>query len=242
MKWMCLLMFGTVGLCAFAGGLGWGFKRWKLSREGVKTTGLVVDTSESLSSNNDRGQSYKSTAYYPEVEFTTPDGQKHHFRGSTGSGSPEYEKGQRVSLIYSRTDPANAQLAEFEQFWLGPAAITLFGFLFLCGGIGGFFLVSDSDHTFGPAFEATMARAQLYEGKRGVALPAIVKLVRQDHGKYVLVCSGGVPGAASRDFSTELAFDPGQGVVGKSVTVYADPQNAASYYVHVEPLFGGGKF
>jgi hypothetical protein len=234
MKWLCLALFGSVGLTAFACGLGWGFKRWKLVSTGVKTFGTVADIIE------DSGG--RSRSFYPHVQFTTPDGVVRKFKGSTGSSSASYETGQRVAVVYNRANPDDAQIADFEQFWLGPVCVSIFGFLFLAAGIGGFFLVQDSDRTFGPAFEAKMAEVDLISGGRGIKLPAVVTRVRaidaKDGKTYVIVCRGGAPGGASREFeSAPLAFDPGPSVVGKPVAVYADPTDAKRYAVQVELLF-----
>ena len=75
--------------------------------------------------------------FYPIVEFKTDAGIKIRFRGSTGMVySPNYQKGQLVKVIYSRQDPWNAKIDNFEQLWLGPVSIGLFGLITL----GAFFL------------------------------------------------------------------------------------------------------
>jgi hypothetical protein len=69
-------------------------------------------------------------------------------------------------------------------------------------------------------------------------LSAVVRSVSKKGSQYVILCSGGAPGAEPREFSSApLGFDPGNAVIGKPVTVYADPTNPNVYYVHVEPLF-----
>jgi hypothetical protein len=237
-------MFGSVGLTLFLVGVVWGAKRFSLMREGVKTTGSVVEVSQSDSTETRGTRTYKTTSYYPVVKFEAADGKSYRFRGSTGSAAPEYEPGTKVDVVYRRENPADAQIVDFEQFWLGPLAVGLFGFLFLVSGIGGFFLVADSDKTFGPAFEEKMARADLYDGKRGIPLPATVREIKKLAGgkaRYVLACRGGASGGAERDFSSApLSFDPGSAVIGKPVTVYMDPDDPERYYVDVAPLFGGG--
>ncbi|MBX7228392.1 MAG: DUF3592 domain-containing protein [Burkholderiaceae bacterium] len=145
MKWMCLLLFGGLGLIIFVIGVGWGYKRLELYNNGVKTTGTVVEITHSTSSDS-KGR--LSTSYYAIVEFTTPDEKNYKFRGSTGSSAQEYFEGEQVDLIYNPARPSDAQIADFSQFWLGPLGITIFGFVFLVLGVGGFMLISDSDKTF----------------------------------------------------------------------------------------------
>ncbi len=242
MKWTCLLLFGAFGLAAFVAGIAWGAKRIALIRGGLRTKGSVVEIYESTSTSNENGRSVSSTSYYPVVEFTAKDGRNYRFRGSTGSGAAEYEKGAVVNIVYDPANPSVAQITDFEQFWLGPLCISLFGFLFLVAGIGGFFLIAESDRTFGPEFEQRMAYAELYEGKLGIRLDAAVSEIRKLPGRdapsYVIVCSGGAPGGTPRDFmSAPLGFDPGSQIVGRKVEVYVDPRDAGRYYVHVKALF-----
>lgn len=240
MKWLALALFGTFGLSCFVGGLMWGMKRYKLMKEGVRTSGAVVELEESRSTSKEDGRTVESLAYYPVVEFAVS-GKTYRFRGSTGSGVPAYEVGAQVAVVYSPANPHDAQVADFEQFWLGPVVIGIFGFIFLVAGIGSFFFIADSDKAFGPEFEARMARDELFEMKQGVPLEATVKEVRQEGSGWLLVCRGGMPNAAKRDFQTMLAIDPGRGIVGKTVTVYADPRDAERYFVHVEPLLQAGR-
>lgn len=117
------------GLACTIGGFAWGFSRWKLRRNGTRTMGTVVLISTSGMTTD--------KAYYPVVEFKTDTGDKIKFRGSTGMAySPAYQQGQLVKVIYSRQDPWNAKIDNFEQFWLGPVSIGLFGLI----ALGAFFL------------------------------------------------------------------------------------------------------
>lgn len=119
MPWPFLLILGLA--CTF-GGAAWCLKRWKLRREAVRTEGIVIELSV--------GVDIPQTSW-PIIEFTAEAGQTIRFRGSTGSTSSPYRPGQLVSVIYSRKNPSNAQIDNFEQFWLGPVSIVLFGLITL---------------------------------------------------------------------------------------------------------------
>jgi hypothetical protein len=236
MKWVCLLAFGGVGLGALAAGLIWGSKRFQLHKNGVPVKGVVVELARSSSTETVDGRTRRTTSIYPLVEFTPADGRPRRFQGSTGSSSPDYAVGQSVDVIYHREDPDQAQLADFTQFWLGPAAITVFGLFFLVFGFAGFFLIDGSDRTFGPAFHARMNRGRLYELKKGLKLKGVVREVEHEDGEWMLLVEASVPGGAPSVFLAPVAFDPGR-VQGKPVEVYVDPQDKDAYYVHVDPLF-----
>ena len=119
----------TFGLACTIGGFAWGFTRWRLRRNGGRAMGTVVDFLIS--------GLMADKAFYPVVEFKTDTGVKIRFRGSTGMAyGPAYQKGQIVKVIYSRQDPWKAKIDNFEQLWLGPVSIGLFGLI----ALGAFFL------------------------------------------------------------------------------------------------------
>jgi hypothetical protein len=120
MERLFIVMFGlTCTIC----GAAWGLTRWRLRRNGVRTMGMIVGLS--------RSGAVRPTLT-PIVEFKTDAGHAIKFRGSTGQrGSSPYEQGQHVNVIYSRDDPGNAQIDNFEQFWLGPVSVGFFGLIVL---------------------------------------------------------------------------------------------------------------
>ncbi|PKM42401.1 MAG: hypothetical protein CVV05_18445 [Gammaproteobacteria bacterium HGW-Gammaproteobacteria-1] len=121
MQRLFILMFCLA--CTIVGVV-WGFNRWKLRRNGVRTMGTVVDISVSGITTE--------KAFYPVVEFKTDTGNKIRFRGTTGTAySPSYQQGQLVKVIYSQQEPWNAKIDNFEQLWLGPVSIGLFGLIAL---------------------------------------------------------------------------------------------------------------
>lgn len=113
----------TVGLTCTICGAAWGLKRWRLRRNGARAMGVVVGLSRS---------GVVQPSLTPIVEFKTDAGDAVRFRGSTGQrGSSPYQQGQHVQVVYSRQNPWNAQIDNFEQFWLGPVGVGLFGVIVL---------------------------------------------------------------------------------------------------------------
>jgi hypothetical protein len=238
-KWVALAMFGGVGLIAFIAGCAWGYQRFMLYRDGVTAQGIVVENTQTRSRDSD---GHTSVSYYPVVEFTAQGGARHRFTGSTGSSVADYEAGAKVSVRYDPQNPSQAQITDFTQFWLGPLGVGLFGFLFLVGGIGAFFLIRVSDEAFGPQFQRKMDAVQLSVGKQGIRLEGQVDSVRKQAGRaseeYVVVCRATLPGGiAQQKFDAEpIFFNPGPWIVGKSVEIYVDPRNKERYAVMLDPL------
>lgn len=146
MKWLALLLFGSVGLTLFIWGIVWGVQRLRLMLGGVRTNGSVVELFEAPG------------ASYPVVEFAASDGKTYRFRGSTGSNTPDYQVGAGVGLVYRSDNPSDAQIVDFAKFWLGPVGVRLIGFVFLVAGFISFNLFSSADDIFGPAFKERVAR------------------------------------------------------------------------------------
>lgn len=152
MKWAALLGFGGIGLIALISGLTWGWNRYALSSNGLRAQGRVVENHKSVSTTDSppgggsSGQirnKYTYVSYYPVVEFVTENGETIRFRGSTGSGVPDYEPGTPVEVIYDPAEPHSAQMTAFSQRWLGPLVVTCAGLVLIFMGIGGFFLIGE---------------------------------------------------------------------------------------------------
>ena len=235
MKWMVLFLFGGLGLTALIGGLMWGSKRVALFRNGLPATGKVVETYRSSSTGDD---DHTSVSYYPVVEFQTPDGQTHRFKGSTGSSTPDFETGAAVNLRYNPKNPSEAQLVNFSQFWLGPVVITAAGLIAMFLGVGSFFMMGGSDKGMDAARTA-MERQFLSARADAVRIEGRIKDVREkEKGKYVFVCAGLKPGAGFEDEfeSDTFNFNPGIEFTGRPVEIYLDPYNKGGYSVELGSL------
>jgi hypothetical protein len=155
MKWMSLLVFGGLGLFALIAGIAWGLKRSELIWNGLQAEGVVVDNYKSVSASveDEKARTGPKIAYYPVVEFKPEHGTTIRFRGSTGSGVPDYETGAVVRVVYRRENPAQVQILSFSQFWLGPLVVTIAGLLCFSMGTGAFFLIGQSDRSMQAAQE-----------------------------------------------------------------------------------------
>jgi len=72
--------------------------------------------------------------FYPVVDFTADDGHRRTVQMSVGSSSPEYEKGNEVTVLYDPQHPLDARIKSFggEAInWILPAITGILGLAFL---------------------------------------------------------------------------------------------------------------
>ena len=72
--------------------------------------------------------------YYPVVEFTADDGRRRSVQMDTGSSSPEYEKGNEVTVRYDPAHPLQARIDSFGSsalMWILPGITGILGLAFL---------------------------------------------------------------------------------------------------------------
>jgi len=125
MKWAMLLIFGTLGLAVLFAGTKWGLESYPLIRDNVSTQGVVVEEFA------DKTGKTSEVVYFPVVEFLTSGSVKVRFRSVIGStGSPEYEAGTTVDVLYDPRNPANARIGSFKQLWSGPLTTGGLGLIF----------------------------------------------------------------------------------------------------------------
>jgi len=85
----------------FSGIAAWMFyQQYSLEQTGIRVEGVVTGMVES--SDND------GTTYAPIVQFSTPGGRTYEFQSDTYSSPPQYEIGERVSVLYPPADPRKA--------------------------------------------------------------------------------------------------------------------------------------
>ena len=119
--------FLIAGLITFAVGLG--FAAWTsafLARS-TSTTGKVVHLDEQIDSENN------SVNYAAVFSFVAEDGKPYTIRSGVATNPPGFEEGQDVSVLYIKSNPANAKLNAFWQLWFATVlccALGVFHILF----------------------------------------------------------------------------------------------------------------
>jgi hypothetical protein len=126
MRWAVLLIFGTIGLAALAGGTIWGLEVYPVFRDNVSARGTVVEAGAEKSVAAPPGTSS------PLVEFTTAGGVKVRFRARTGwESSSGHEVGDEVDVLYDPRNPDDARIGSVGQLWAGPLTTGGLGLLLL---------------------------------------------------------------------------------------------------------------
>ncbi len=72
--------------------------------------------------------------YFPVVDFTASDGRRRSVQLITGSDSPEYEKGDEVTVMYDPQHPLDARIKSFgssAMLWILPVITGILGVCFL---------------------------------------------------------------------------------------------------------------
>jgi hypothetical protein len=95
--------------------------------------------------------------YYPVVDFKAEDGRRRTVQMSVGSDSPEYEKGNEVTVLYDPQHPLDANIKSFASaalLWILPAITGILGLSFLTAVIAVRVVMFRSDH---PAIQTPSA-------------------------------------------------------------------------------------
>ncbi len=120
------VLFGLPGLALLAGALVTGFNAARFHFSAEHAQGTVVGNTY-ISRSDRRG------SYHPRVEFSTPDGQRHKFVGSTGRSPAAFSEGDQVPVLYDPKQPEHAGIDTWFQLYSVP---------FICFVLGGAFALA----------------------------------------------------------------------------------------------------
>lgn len=213
------IIFGIVGviLLGTSGSLTVG--SLELTANGLRAEGTVVRLQRRYTRNSDGHGRY---VYRPMVQFRTEAGEDLEFRGSTGTGSPAYRRGERVTVLYLPQSPQDAKIDSFGDLWGGPLITFIVGLVFTAIA-GGFWVVR-------------ARRRQLEEWMRanGKPVEADYTGVQRDTSFRVNGRSAWRITAQWQDTaegklhifrSKRLWFDPERFIAGDRIAVRIDPRN-----------------
>ncbi|MEE1925812.1 DUF3592 domain-containing protein [Pseudomonas sp. 148P] len=191
----------------------------------MATTGVVVEVKER------NGESAKY--FYPVVAFRNENGQRVTFSPGLTRGSPDYEKGERVPVLYLPGRSEEAQVDSFFNLWLGSLiqVVMVLPFLLLS-----YYMMKTSWRR---------VRKSQYLQKYGMEVRAEFMVVRRNHrilengsSPFFIVCRWVDPqNSQVHVFRSEnIGFDPSRYIFERTIRVFMDKRDAQNYYVDISFL------
>jgi hypothetical protein len=213
------IIFGVVGIVLLGVSAWLTVRSLDLTANGLRAEGSVIRLQREYSRNSDGQGRY---LYYPIVRFGTDAGEDIEFRGSTGTSSPSYRRGERVTVLYLPQSPQDARIDSFGGLWAGPLITGAMGILFTMIG-GGFWFV-----------RARRAKLEEWMRMNGRPVEADYTGVYRDtsfkvNGRSPWRITAQWQDPAGRKLhvfeSKHLWFDPEPFVEDDRITVLIDPRN-----------------
>jgi hypothetical protein len=92
---------------------------------GIQTTGIVVDLQESR--DKEGGDLY----FAPTFSFVDVSGVTNTVKSSLSTSPAAYRIGDRVPIIYRKSNPSMARINRFKDHWMPPIGLSAFGLVAL---------------------------------------------------------------------------------------------------------------
>jgi hypothetical protein len=198
-----------------------------------KTEGTVIDLEESVSKTTKNGRTETSRTYVPVIKFQGPNGADVVFRSNTGSNPPSHAIDDKVEVLYSPSNPANAKLNGIFEIWGTGLILGLIGLVF--ASVGGASL----------ALAIRNARVKAWLLKNGSTINAPIKEVRLNESlkvngrsPWIIVCEWQDPKSKNiYSFKSEnFWYDPSEYISAPQMLVKIDPSNPKKYWVDISQM------
>lgn len=120
-------LFSLIGLALLGYGIFNVFKVFRRLADSAKAVGTVKGFGQ---------QTGKSGyVYCPQVTFLLPNGQNIKFQSNFGTQPPSYKIGQKVEVIYSKSNPQQAEIDSAMAVWFAPGCLVLMALAFTFLGL-----------------------------------------------------------------------------------------------------------
>lgn len=196
-----------------------------------KTTGTVIGNAVSYS-NDSNGNS--SRYYHAVVVFADQSGQAIKFQSTLGSGSPSYQVGETVEVLYDPDKPNDAEINSFISIWLGAIIVSILGVIFSLVGFIYLIVVRK---------KSKLKRELLNHGRRIEATLSSVELntlIRMNGRSPYVICSQWVDKLKPDELyifkSDNIWFNPEPYIKKETISVFIDEKNPHRYYVDISFL------
>ncbi len=120
-------LFSLIGIALLIYGIFNVFKVWRQFESSAKAVGTVI------AFGTQTGKS--GYIYCPQVVFPLPNGQNIKFQSNLGTQPPSYKIGQKVEVIYSKSNPQQAEIDSLMALWFAPGCLVLMALAFTFLGL-----------------------------------------------------------------------------------------------------------
>ncbi|MEQ4986311.1 DUF3592 domain-containing protein [Proteus vulgaris] len=197
-----------------------------LVRNGIETTGIVIDQNMSKSSS-------ERSIYHPIIQFTTNDNREITFRSLEGSNPPRFHLGEKISVIYLQNDPQRATINNFLGLYGAGTILGIFSLAFASTGLIPLYFIR--------------RRANRDQRLKRDGMPINVKIseviinnnIRINHrSPYQIIADyhDTLNNRLIRYKSGYIFFDPTPYINKELVTVYVDKKKPKIYYLDISFL------
>lgn len=198
----------------------------KLARNGIETTGIVIEQSISKSS-EDR------SIYHPIIQFNTENNRVITFRSPEGGRQSHFNLGEEISIIYLPDDPQRATINNFLGLYGAGTILGVMGLAFASTGLIPLYFIR--------------RRANRDQRLKRDGMPINVKIseivvntnVRINHrSPYQIIADyhDTLNNRLIRYKSGYIFYDPTPYINKELVTVYVNKKNPKIYYLDISFL------
>lgn len=113
------IVFVIIGTIFLLVGLGFAWSSWSLLSVAERTEGTVIR----MVGQQHRARNQNRGGAAPVVEFHVA-GERHEFHSMLSTSPPQFQVGEKVTILYNPKDPRDAGIDSFVTLWLFP---TIFG-------------------------------------------------------------------------------------------------------------------
>lgn len=246
-------IFGLVGLLSLYAAWRMAINTRAFQRTAAHASGVVTTLKEEISRKKDGST---SRAFYPTIEFQTPDGKNATFSSDTAVDPNEYPVGEPIKVLYNPVNPQQARLDSFGSLGAGPITLGIFGAGFAIGALLIYFLLYREVEVDTPLFVATgfaVATALLFWGTwhfgrasfylRAHGLHTTGTVLNADAGPLIEYTTNE---GRTRQFQSHIASNRPKYSVGDKVPMIYDPAKPSRARIDsfsdqwlVAGLFGG---
>lgn len=197
-----------------------------LVRNGIETTGVVIDQSMSQSSN-------ERSVYHPIIQFTTNDNRKITFRSLEGSNPPRFHLGENISVIYLQNDPQRATINNFLGLYGAGTILGIFGLVFASTGlIPLYFIRRKANRNQRLKRDGMPINVKISE----VIINNNIRINQRSPYQIIADYHDTLNNRLIRYKSGYIFFDPTPYINKELVTVYVDKRNPKIYYLDISFL------